>query len=201
MIKNLLLLLLISIVITGCASNNQKYVVASDMSEYAVLETNPNLDKNLITNLDYQEIISNNEYKKILQKPKKVLEKQKQLAHVEAALMEFYNEWKGVKYKFGGDTKKGIDCSAFTQKVFKEKFNLKIPRTTRTQVKVGKTVKKAELKLGDLIFFKTGKIDRHVGIYIGHGEFMHASIKGVKVTKLNKPFYKKTYWTSKRVIN
>lgn len=200
MIKNLLLIILISITITGCVFNNQKFVL-SDKSDYTIHEENPNLDKNLITNLEYKAIVSNKEYEKILQKAKKNHEKNEQLAYIEKALMDFYSEWKGVKYKFGGDTKKGIDCSAFTQKIFKEKFQLDIPRTTRTQVKVGKTVKKSELKLGDLVFFKTGRIDRHVGIYIGNGEFMHASIKGVKVTKLNKPFYKKAYWTSKRVIN
>ncbi|XOB62616.1 NlpC/P60 family protein [Campylobacterota bacterium DY0563] len=200
MIKNLLLTILISITITGCVFNNQKFVL-SDKNDYTIHEENPNLDKNLITNLEYKAIVSNNKYEKILQKAKKNHEKDEQLTYIEKALMEFYSEWKGVKYKFGGDTKKGIDCSAFTQKIFKEKFQLDIPRTTRTQVKVGKTVKKSELKLGDLIFFKTGKIDRHVGVYIGNGEFMHASIKGVKVTKLNKPFYQKAYWTSKRVIN
>lgn len=116
-------------------------------------------------------------------------------------LMDFYNEWKDVKYKFGGNSKKGIDCSAFTQRVLKEKFDVSIPRTTRTQVKVGKVIKKSNLKIGDLVFFKTGKTDRHVGIYMGNGEFMHASIKGIKFTKLDKPFYKKAYWTSRRVIN
>lgn len=176
--KNLLLLLIVSISINGCIS--QKFV-KSDNTEYTTHEDNSNED--LITNIDF-----------------KKLDKEEQRIYIENALNDFYNEWKGVKYKFGGDTKKGIDCSAFTQKVFKEKFQLDIPRTTRTQVKLGKTIKKDNLKLGDLVFFKTGKVDRHVGIYIGNGEFMHASIKGVKVTKLNKPFYKKAYWVSKRVI-
>lgn len=117
------------------------------------------------------------------------------------ALMDFYNEWKNVKYKFGGNSKKGIDCSAFTQRVYKEKFDIKIPRSTRTQVKIGIKIKKSQLEMGDLIFFKTGKIDRHVGVYMGDGKFMHASIKGVKFTKLNKPYYKKAYWTSRRIIN
>lgn len=117
------------------------------------------------------------------------------------ALMDFYHEWKNVRYRLGGNSKRGIDCSAFTQRVFKEKFDVKIPRTTRTQVKVGKRIKKSQLKMGDLVFFKTGKTDRHVGVYMGDGTFMHASIKGVKFTKLNKPFYKRTYWTSRRVIN
>lgn len=121
-------------------------------------------------------------------------------SNLDQAFKEFYNEWKNVKYKFGGNSKKGIDCSAFTQRAFKEKFNITIPRTTRTQVNSGKKIPKTELLLGDLVFFKTGKTDRHVGIYMGDGTFLHASIKGVKYTKLNKPFYKKAYWTSRRVI-
>ena len=116
------------------------------------------------------------------------------------AFMDFYNEYKNVKYKFGGDSKKGIDCSAFTQKVYKEKFGIDISRTTRSQVNEGIEVKKSELIPGDLVFFKTGKTDRHVGIYVGNGDFLHASIKGVKFTKLDKPFYKKNYWTSRRII-
>lgn len=117
------------------------------------------------------------------------------------AFMDFYDEWKNVKYRLGGNSKRGIDCSAFTQRAFKEKFDVKIPRTTRTQVKVGKRIDKSELELGDLVFFKTGKRDRHVGIYMGNGDFLHASIKGVKFTKLDKPYYKKAYWTSRRVIH
>lgn|SRR5574344_653744 len=114
---------------------------------------------------------------------------------------EFYNEMKHLDYKMGGTGKNGIDCSAFTQKMFKEKFNVLLPRTTRTQVNEGIEIKKSELKPGDLVFFKTGKTDRHVGIYAGNGEFLHASIKGIQFTKLDKPFYKNAYWTARRIIN
>ena len=107
---------------------------------------------------------------------------------------------KKFKYKLGGESKSGIDCSAFTQKIYKEKFGVKIPRSTKTQVDVGVEVKKSELIPGDLVFFKTGKTDRHVGVYVGNGEFLHSSIKGVQYTKLDKPFYKKNYWTSRRII-
>lgn len=115
--------------------------------------------------------------------------------------VDFFNEWKHVDYKMGGGSKKGIDCSAFTQKFYKDKLNMDIPRSTLTQVKEGVKVDKSKLILGDLVFFKTGKNARHVGIYVGNGSFMHASIKGVTVTKLDKPFYKKTYWTSRRIID
>lgn len=126
---------------------------------------------------------------------------QSQVQTKKKAFTEFYNEMKHVDYKMGGTGgRKGIDCSAFTQKMFKEKFNLEIPRTTRTQVNIGKEIKKSELIPGDLVFFKTSKVDKHVGVYVGNGEFLHASIKGIQYTKLDKPFYKDAYWTSRRVI-
>lgn len=117
------------------------------------------------------------------------------------AFNEFYNETKHIRYKMGGTGQNGIDCSAFTQKMFKEKFNHMLSRSTVTQVNEGIEVKKSELQPGDLVFFKTSKIDKHVGVYTGNGEFLHASIKGIQYTKLDKPFYKDTYWTARRVIN
>ncbi len=117
------------------------------------------------------------------------------------AFTEFYSEWKNVKYKMGGTSKSGIDCSGFTQKIFKEKFGVELPRTTLTQVNVGVEVKKSELKAGDLVFFKTSKTDKHVGVYVGNNNFLHSSIKGIQYTSLDKPFYKKSYWTSRRIMN
>ena len=114
---------------------------------------------------------------------------------------DFYNEWKNVKYKMGGTSKSGIDCSAFTQKIYKEKFDITIPRTTVTQVNIGTEVKKSELIPGDLVFFKTSKTDKHVGVYVGDNKFLHASIKGIQYTSMDKPFYKKNYWTSRRIMN
>ena len=101
----------------------------------------------------------------------------------------------------GGISKTGIDCSAFTQKIYKDKFGIELSRTTRTQVNEGVEVARSELQPGDLVFFKTGKTDRHVGIYVGNNKFLHSSIKGVKYTSLDKPFYKKNYWTSRRIID
>lgn len=116
-------------------------------------------------------------------------------------LVAFYKEWRGVKYRFGGTTKRGIDCSAFIQRAYKEKFNIKIPRTTWYQVKVGKTIKRSELEIGDLVFFKTGKNSRHVGIYMENGNFMHSSTKrGVIISNLSNRYYNKHYWTAKRII-
>jgi len=115
-------------------------------------------------------------------------------------LYSFYDEWKGVKYKFGGHSKAGIDCSAFVQKALGEQFNLKLPRSTIFQVQVGQTIKKDDLQIGDLVFFKTGRTN-HVGIYIEDGKFMHTSRKyGVIISKLDNAYFQKRYWTAKRVL-
>ncbi len=140
-----------------------------------------------VSKKDYDKLTFNNETSNTLTKKQ--------------VFMDFYNDWKNVKYKMGGSSRTGIDCSAFTQKAFKEKFGIELPRTTVTQVNVGVEVKKSDLKMGDLVFFKTSKVNKHVGIYMGNGDFLHSSIKGVKFTKMDKPFYKDSYWTARRIIN
>lgn len=205
MIKKALLFSGISLLFSGCATKDISYENTKKVSNTNEIVISYNNYKELYGNekdnskeVDNQPIITPEEYKKLIKETKNNPTSADEMSE---AFMDFYNEWKNVKYKFGGNSKKGIDCSAFTQRVYKEKFDISIPRSTRTQVTAGKKVKKADLEVGDLIFFKTGRIDRHVGIYMGEGNFMHASIKGIKFTKLDKPFYKKTYWTSRRIID
>ena len=126
------------------------------------------------------------------------IEPTNELSHV---FMSQYEEWKGVKYKYGGNSKRGIDCSAFIQKTFKTKLNIQIPRTTWYQSKVGKQVSKKEAKTGDLVFFKTGKKSRHVGIYLEDGKFLHVSQKkGVIISTLENVYFKKHFWKVQRII-
>jgi len=117
-------------------------------------------------------------------------------------LYSFYNEWQGVKYKFGGNSKSGIDCSALIQKAFKDKLDLVVPRTTLLQSKLGFEIDKSQLNTGDLVFFKTGKNSRHVGIYLEDGKFIHASTKrGVSISSLDNVYFKRHYWKSQRIID
>lgn len=117
------------------------------------------------------------------------------------ALKVQYKDWKGVKYKFGGSSKNGIDCSAFVQKTFREKLNIKIPRTTSLQSRIGEEISIDNLEMGDLVFFKTGFNSRHVGIYLEGGKFLHASTKrGVTISRLDNIYYSKHFWKIKRVI-
>ena len=121
---------------------------------------------------------------------------------VKKLLYSQLKEWRRTKYKLGGLTKKGIDCSGLVYVTFRTKFGIKLPRTTEFQVKVGKGINKYQLRPGDLVFFKTGVFTRHVGIYIENNKFIHASTsKGVTLSSLDNYYWSKKYWKSVRVSN
>jgi cell wall-associated NlpC family hydrolase len=120
----------------------------------------------------------------------------------EQMLMEII-KYLGTPYKYGGNTKDGIDCSAFTQTLYKDVFNIDLLRSARLQYTQGKEVSdKDDLRFGDLVFFNTRKRVRpgHVGIYIGENLFAHASsAKGVTVSSINYDYYSRTYMGARRL--
>jgi cell wall-associated NlpC family hydrolase len=88
------------------------------------------------------------------------------------------------------------------QRTFKDKLNIQIPRTTALQSEFGEEVSIEDLKMGDLVFFKTGFKVRHVGIYLEGGKFLHASTKrGVTISRLDNPYYEKHFWKVIRVLD
>ncbi len=120
---------------------------------------------------------------------------------VEQELEKQYDQYKGTKYKYGGTDKRGFDCSGFTQKVYKNAFQIKLPRTTEEMGDIGKKVSKNKLKPGDLVFFRPSRKYKHVGIYMGKDLFMHSSTsKGVIKSDLNNPYWKKKYRYAKRIL-
>ena len=216
MTKKTFLLLPVVLLFTAC-SNKDVQVNSNEIkpneitlsyNEYKSLYESKNQKVKNKPIAKYEPIISPSEYKKLILSDDKE-EKTNITASsntIEApikkqAFTDFYNEWKNVKYKMGGVSKTGIDCSAFTQKIYRDKFGIELSRTTRTQVNEGIEVARSELQPGDLVFFKTSKTDRHVGVYVGNNKFLHSSIRGVQYTSLDKPFYKKNYWTSRRIID
>lgn len=121
---------------------------------------------------------------------------------VKSKLYSQYKEWRGVGHRMGGLSRKGIDCSGFVYITFKLKFGVRLPRTTEQQSRLGQPVKRSELKAGDLVFFKTSKRVRHVGIYLEKGKFVHASkSRGVMISRLNNDYWKPRYWKAKRLGN
>ena len=112
-------------------------------------------------------------------------------------------QYLGAPYKFGGYSfKTGIDCSGYVKKIF-SKFNVELPRTARDiYYNTGTRVAKSQLQTGDLVFFRTyASYPSHVGIYMGNGQFIHASsgARKVSITSLNKKYYTKRYIGAKRI--
>ena len=216
-IKKTFILLPTILLLTACSSNKNIQIEENNKINNSNLNAASNISYNDYKSsyesegndklrnrphLKYEPTISKKDYEKlVLDNTEKVESLSSKVLTKKQAFVDFYNDWKNVKYKMGGSSRTGIDCSAFTQKAFKEKFGIELPRTTLTQVNVGKEVKKSDLKMGDLVFFKTSKRDKHVGIYMGNGDFLHSSINGIQFTKLDKPFYKDAYWTARRIMN
>jgi probable lipoprotein NlpC len=109
--------------------------------------------------------------------------------------------WLDTPYLLGGTTKNGVDCSGFTSNVYREKAEMSIPRTSVDQSKMGISVNRKDLVVGDLIFFGDNYKVSHVGIYVGKGNFIHASTsKGVTVTPLDDSYWESRYIGARRYL-
>ncbi|TCP18045.1 putative lipoprotein NlpC [Nicoletella semolina] len=119
-----------------------------------------------------------------------------------AHLSEHQREWKNTRYRLGGNSKRGVDCSAFTQITYRDLFGIKLPRTTVEQAKAGNKVDRKDIRTGDLVFFNTGRgpNGKHVGVYVKNGQFLHASTKGgVIYSDINSPYWSKAFWQARRL--
>ncbi len=115
-------------------------------------------------------------------------------------LYQHYRLWKGTPYRMGGLTTRGIDCSGFVLITFKALLGARLPRTVDEQAMLGRGVVPGELRSGDLVFFKTGAAMRHVGIYLDHGRFMHASTRrGVTISALGDGYWRTRFWQARRI--
>ena len=119
----------------------------------------------------------------------------------ESTLRRVAESYLGVKYKWAGDDRDGMDCSGFVQRVFDEAYGLQLPRNSAAMARYGKNIDKNKLQPGDLVFFKRVRID-HVGIYMGEGYFIHSQSRiGVTYTKLESAYFSTHYAGAKRVVN
>ncbi len=122
----------------------------------------------------------------------------------EKILMEII-KYLDTPYKYGGNTKRGIDCSAFTKSVYEKALSVELERNARQQYHEGEVISgRDDLQFGDLVFFNTRRRVRpgHVGIYIGDHLFAHASSSnGVTVSSLEDTYYSKRYMGARRIIN
>jgi cell wall-associated NlpC family hydrolase len=110
-------------------------------------------------------------------------------------------DYRGSRYRYGGTSRGGFDCSGFTRYVY-AKYGIVLPHSSRSQFSMGKAVEKQDLQAGDLVFFSTRTRGiSHVGIYIGDNKFIHASNvrRGVTVDSLSSSYYSPRYRGARRV--
>src|SRR5664280_3518083 len=136
----------------------------------------------------------------------------------EVALERALGEFSGVPYRSGGTTPDGVDCSGLIQALY-QRTGLRLPRTVADQYQTGTPVGREELRFGDVVFFNRycqtggrgpylagilslGDEDEvcHNGIYLGGGQFMHASPRGVFITRLDAEVWRASYRGARRYL-
>jgi cell wall-associated NlpC family hydrolase len=127
------------------------------------------------------------------------------LSDSERRLRDVTEEWRGTPYKLGGTSRSGIDCSAFSRVLYENVYQVELPRTAEEQERLGSAVTRDSLQPGDLIFFRTQGMgplfkSRHVGVYLGGGEFAQASgRRGVTISRLDNRYWSKKYHAARRL--
>ena len=116
-------------------------------------------------------------------------------------LFHFVYDWIGTPYRFGGSSRRGIDCSAFTKELYSQVFNMDIERSSRDIFSMVSPVRRDDLKEGDLVFFKIhSRRISHVGIYLGNNRFAHASSRGVAISSLDDAYYSRYFYRGGRML-
>jgi murein DD-endopeptidase / murein LD-carboxypeptidase len=117
------------------------------------------------------------------------------------AMLDSVEDARGVRYRFGGTSPEGFDCSGFVQYLYNLSFQMLLPRTSGELALVGPIIHRDRLQPGDLVFFAAGNEITHVGVYIGNQRFAHASSKaGISVSTLLQRYYNDRFAFGTRII-
>lgn len=145
------------------------------------------------------EIFPGSAYSSTLTKYAAILKTQAE-ALSNTTLYAIIDDWFGTRYRYGGTTKKGIDCSSFTGRLMKEVYNIVLPRTAREQYAACYKIPAESLEEGDLVFFNTRGGISHVGFFLSNGYFVHASSSsGVTISNIQDSYYKNRFVGAGRI--
>ncbi|WP_154650803.1 C40 family peptidase [Reinekea blandensis] len=116
-------------------------------------------------------------------------------------LDKVYAQYRGTPYRYGGTDANGFDCSGFIKVAYNEAFGMSLPRTTEQLAVNGQPIRRDQLSVGDLVFFRTSAKQLHAGIYTGQGRFIHASTsKGVIESSLDNQYWRQRYFKARRYL-
>lgn len=123
------------------------------------------------------------------------------VSYIAGTIVAAATDYIGVPYVFGGTSPYGFDCSGYVQYVF-AKSGISLPRTADVQYEVGTPISTTDLVSGDLVFFSTYTYGAsHVGIYVGDGQFIHASSsRGVTIDSLGSSYWSSHYIGARRIL-
>jgi cell wall-associated NlpC family hydrolase len=179
--------------IDNISINPQSHNSASSASRIKPLQFNsPSLNSNINHSFSIIETYSSLQFKFAILADVPVEEMNNE------KLLQFMEEWYGAKYHFGGNSKNGIDCSAFASLLMTSVYGItNLPRMAKDQYIATLRISKRTLREGDLVFFHTyGKKKKkvtHVGVYLCNNKFVHASVSGVMISDLSDGYYCKHY--------
>jgi len=126
---------------------------------------------------------------------------QKQVKQDNQSWESFIQPWLGTRYKFGGSSRSGTDCSGYIMQIYKTKLNIALPHNAAAMYKMGAAVPEKKLKEGDLVFFGNVWGINHVGVYLHGGRFTHASSsQGVTITPMEMDYWKSRYKGARRLV-
>lgn len=188
--KQILLILIIFSITTGCKSSKKIKKRSASSNEISASISKPEKKKTASISEDVT-------YTK----------KDKKLKSKEDDIIDYAKHFQGVRYKWGGTTKSGMDCSGLIYESFKN-YGISLPRISRDMAKKGKKITLKKVHQGDLLFFKTGNRRNsinHVGLIVAIRnndiEFIHAtSSKGVIISHLNETYWLKAFHEARRVL-
>jgi cell wall-associated NlpC family hydrolase len=120
---------------------------------------------------------------------------------VRGGIAAYFNPWLNTPYAYGGTSRKGVDCSGLILNFYRDYYGKSIDRSTEGQYKASVAISQRQLRVGDLVFFQNTykRGISHVGVYLGDGEFVHASNSGVQINRLDESYYKKHFHSYRRL--
>lgn len=124
--------------------------------------------------------------------------------YMEQKLQDKMETYIGIPYRSGGESRRGMDCSGFSRTLYANLFGIELPHSSAEQFEFSKlhTVDEDALKTGDLLFFSRRKRINHVGVYLGDGNFIHATNgSGITVSSLNDELWKSQIVAAKRPMS